>query len=87
MFQQSHCYDYRARHIQPGQGAISLGLFLLWLPVVGSNNPETCQAINLLPSTVTVLCRMVFYPAMNLAFSGNTGVTRPRIGTDATASF
>ena len=30
---------------------------------------------------------MVFYPAMNLAFSGDTGVTRPRIGTDATANF
>ena len=49
--------------------------------------PETCQAINLLPFTVTAICRMVFCLATNLAFSGNTGVTRPRIGTDATASF
>ena len=49
--------------------------------------PETFQAINLLPLVVTVLCRMVFYPAMNLAFSGNAGVTRPRIGTNTIASF
>ena len=49
--------------------------------------PETFQAINLLPFAVAVLCRMVFNPATNLAFSGNAGVTRPRIGTNTIASF
>ena len=49
--------------------------------------PETFQAINLLPFAVTVLCRMLFYQAMNPAFSGNACVTLPRIGTDATPNF
>ena len=65
----------------------SLDVFLLRPPVVCSNNPETCQAINMLPSAVTAICRMVFCLATNLAFSGKAGVTRPRIGTDAIANF
>ena len=56
-------------------------------PFVCSNRPETYQAINLLPFAVTVLSHMMFYPAMNLAFSGNAGATRPRIGTGATDNF
>ena len=69
-----------------GQSLLAYSSFGRPSPV--SNSPETCQAINLLPSAVPVLCHMVFYPAMNLAFSGNAAsVTRPRIGTDATANF